>query len=81
MAKQYAAKRAKLKAMADDDTLPPEERFDARAQARQAAAQLVADARPQSLRDDGRVRAAIRKFKLSRLALRELASSGRCPAS
>ena len=30
MAKQYAAKRAKLKAMAVDDKLPPEERFDAR---------------------------------------------------
>jgi hypothetical protein len=30
MAKQYAGKRAKLKAMAVDDKLTPEERFDAR---------------------------------------------------
>ena len=30
MAKQYAPKRAKLKAMAVDDKLSPEERFEAR---------------------------------------------------
>ena len=52
MAKQYAGKRAKLKAMAVDDKLTPEDRFARPAQARRAAAQLLADARSQSVRDD-----------------------------
>ena len=80
MAKQYAGKRATLKAMAVDHTLPPEERFDARLKLAELPRNCVADARPPALRADRAVRAAMyRKFKLSRIALRELASPGRSP--
>ncbi len=64
MAKQYAVKRAALKAMAVDNKLSPEDRFSARLklaelprrrahQAGRVAAQFVADAHPQSLRAHG----------------------------
>ena len=51
MAKQYAAKRAKLKAMAVDDKLHAGGALRRAAQACRAAAQLLADAHSQSLRD------------------------------
>ena len=79
MAKQYAAKRDKLKAMAVDDRLTPEERFGARLK----LAKLPRNSSPTRIRNrceiTGRPRAVYRKFKLSRLALRELASSGALP--
>ena len=79
MAKQYAGKRTKLKAMAVDNTLSPEERFGARLK----LAELPRNSSPTRIRNrceiTGRPRAVYRKFKLSRLALRELASSGALP--
>ena len=79
MAKQFAAKRAKLKAMAVDDKLTPEDRFDARIK----LAELPRNSSPTRIRNrcsiTGRPRVVYRKFKLSRLALRELASSGALP--
>src|ERR1700716_3277277 len=79
MVKQYAGKRAKLKAMAVDDKLQPEERFAARLK----LAKLARNSSPTRVRNrceiTGRPRAVYRKFKLSRLALRELASSGALP--
>jgi len=76
MVKQYAAKRAKLKAMAKDQKLPPEERFAARMK----LAELPRNSSKVRLRNrcalSGRSRAFYRKFKLSRIALRELASTG-----
>ena len=79
MTKQYAAKRAKLKAMAVDDKLSPEERFGARLK----LAKLPRNSSATRIRNrceiTGRPRAVYRKFKLSRLALRQLASSGALP--
>ena len=79
MVKQYAAKRAKLKAMAKDQKLPPEERFAARMK----LAELPRNSSKVRLRNrcelSGRSRAFYRKFKLSRIALRELASTGQIP--
>jgi len=79
MAKQYAGKRAKLKAMAVDDKLQPEERFAARLK----LAELPRNSSPTRVRNrcemTGRPRAVYRKFKLSRIALRELASTGQIP--
>jgi small subunit ribosomal protein S14 len=79
MAKQYAAKRAVLKAMAVDDKLSPEERFGARLK----LAKLPRNSSPTRIRNrceiTGRPRAVYRKFKLSRLALRQLASLGALP--
>ena len=79
LVKQYAGKRARLKAMAVDDKLTPEDRFDARIK----LAELPRNSSPTRVRNrceiTGRPRAVYRKFKLSRLALRELASSGALP--
>lgn len=79
MSKQYAARRAKLKAIALDEALPLEDRFDARIK----LAQLPRNSAPSRIRNrcelTGRPRAFYRKLKLSRIALRELASSGQIP--
>ena len=79
LANQYAAKRAALKAAAKDQTLSPEERFNARIK----LAELPRNSAPvrQRLRCkiSGRPRGNYRKFQISRIALRELASSGQIP--
>ena len=79
MVKQFANKRAKLKAIAKDRSLSPEEQF----QARLKLAELPRNSSKVRLRNrcelSGRPRAFYRKFKLSRIALRELASTGQIP--
>lgn len=75
----YANKRARLKAVASDRSLPPEERF----QAYLKLAELPRNASPVRVRNrcqlTGRPRGFHRKLKLSRIALRELASTGQIP--
>lgn len=79
LAKKFAAKRTKLKAIANDLNLSPEDRFNARLK----LATLPRNSSPvrQRLRCllSGRPRGNYRKFKLSRIALRELASMGQVP--
>jgi small subunit ribosomal protein S14 len=79
LAKRMAAKRARLKAMAEDRSLPPEDRFAARLK----LAELPRNSSITRVRNrcelTGRPRGVYRKFKLSRLALRELASAGQIP--
>lgn len=79
MAKRYAARRAALKAKAKDSSLPAEERFAARLK----LAKLPRNSSPVRGRRrcdlTGRPRGVYRKFRLSRIALRDLASSGRVP--
>ena len=79
LANKYAARRAKLKAIALDETLPLEERFTARLK----LAQLPRNSSPSRFRNrcevTGRPRAFYRKLKMSRIALRELASRGQIP--
>jgi small subunit ribosomal protein S14 len=79
LAKKYAARRAKLRAQALDEALPLEERFDARLK----LAQIPRNASPTRIRNrcelTGRPRAFYRKLKLSRIALRDLASKGQIP--
>jgi small subunit ribosomal protein S14 len=79
MVKQYAAKRAKLKAIANNKELPMEERFAARLK----LAELPRNSAPSRVRLrcelTGRPRGNYRKFKLSRIALRDLASTGQIP--
>ena len=79
LANKFAAKRTALKVQAKDQTLSPEERFNARIK----LAKLPRNSAPvrQRLRCkiSGRPRGNYRKFKLSRIALRELASSGQIP--
>ena len=79
LAKQIAARRARLKALAVDRQAPPEERFEAQLK----LAKLPRNGSPTRVRNrcslTGRPRGYYRKFKLSRIALRELASSGQVP--
>ena len=79
LAKQFAAKRARLKAIADDDQLPMEERFTARLK----LAELPRNSSKVRIRNrcelSGWPRGVYRKFKLSRIALRDLASTGQIP--
>lgn len=79
LVKKFAARRAKLKAIAKDPGLTPEEKFSARLK----LAVLPRNSSPirVRLRCDltGRPRGNYRKFRLSRIALRELASKGQIP--
>jgi small subunit ribosomal protein S14 len=79
LALKYASKRARLKAIANDDSLPQEDRFSARMK----LAQLPRNSSPGRYRNrcevTGRPRAYYRKLRMSRIALRELASEGRIP--
>jgi small subunit ribosomal protein S14 len=79
MAKKFASKRARLKAIAVDESLPPEERFVARLK----LAELPRNSAPNRVRNrcevTGRPRAYYRKLRMSRVSLRELASLGQIP--
>ena len=79
LSKKFAARRAKLRAAALNEDLPLEERFDARLK----LAQLPRNSAPTRVRNrcelTGRPRAFYRKLKLSRIALRDLASKGQIP--
>lgn len=79
LAKSVAGKRARLRAIAIDRTAPPDERFSAQLK----LAQLPRNSSPTRVRNrcalTGRPRGYYRKFRLSRIALRELASSGQIP--
>jgi small subunit ribosomal protein S14 len=79
LVEKYAAKRAELKAIANDEERSPEERFKARldlaALPRNGAATRLRNRCSMS----GRPRGYYRKLKMSRIALRELASQGMIP--
>lgn len=79
MVERHAGKRARLKAIAQDRSLAPEERF----QAFLKLAEMPRNSAATRLRNrcelTGRPRAVYRKFKLSRIALRDLASIGQIP--
>jgi small subunit ribosomal protein S14 len=76
---QYAAKRESLKAIANDESRPLEERFDARLK----LAELPRNSAPNRIRNrcevTGRPRAYYRKLKMSRISLRELGNTGQIP--
>ena len=79
MVKKFAARRARLKAIASDQSVPAEERFAARLK----LAELPRNSAPTRVRNrcevSGRPRSYYRKFKVSRIALRDLASNGHIP--
>ena len=79
MAKQYDKKRRALKAVAQDREAQPEERFAAQLK----LAELPRNASKVRVRNrcalTGRSRGYYRKFALSRIALRDLASVGQIP--
>ena len=79
MAKRLAPKRARLKAIAEDRSRPPEEQFAARLK----LAEMPRNSSSTRIRNrcelTGRSRAYYRKFRLSRIMLRELANKGLIP--
>jgi len=76
---RYAGRRARLREIARDRSLPPEERF----QANLKLAELPRNGAKVRVRNrcelTGRPRGFYRKLRLSRIALRELASLGQIP--
>ena len=79
LAKKYSGRRARLKAIAMDKTKPMEERFAASLK----MAELPRNANPTRVRNrcelTGRSRGFYRKFRLSRVMLRELGNKGLIP--
>ncbi len=79
LAKKYSGRRDRLKAIAADQTMPAEERFAARLK----LAEIPRNASKTRIRNrcelSGRPRGFYRKLKLSRIALRLLASNGLVP--
>jgi small subunit ribosomal protein S14 len=79
LSKQYAPKRARLKAVARDKTKPMEDRFAAALK----LAELPRNSSATRIRNrcelSGRPRGFYRKHKLSRIALRDLGSKGMIP--
>ena len=77
--KQVQPKRDALKAIANDESLPLEERFEARLK----LAELPRSSSKTRIRNrclvTGRPRAYYRKLKMSRISLRDLGSSGLIP--
>ncbi|MGH6891740.1 MAG: 30S ribosomal protein S14 [Dongiaceae bacterium] len=79
MAREFAGRRARLKAMANDESLPLEQRFAARLKLAELPRNSSAVRQHSRCELTGRPRSFYRKFKLSRIALRELASAGQIP--
>src|SRR6185437_6437773 len=79
LSKQMAGKRARLKAIAGNRNAPEDERFAAQLK----LAEMPRNSSPTRVRNrcelSGRPRGVYRRFKLSRIALRELASAGQIP--
>jgi small subunit ribosomal protein S14 len=79
LAKKYAGQYAKLKAIANDESKDETERLIARLK----MAELPRNANPTRIRNrcdlTGRSRGFYRKFRLSRIMLRELGNKGLIP--
>jgi small subunit ribosomal protein S14 len=79
LSRRFAVKRGALKAQMRDKELSPEDRF----QAMMKLANLPRNSAPSRIRLrcllSGRPRGNYRKFKLSRIALRDMGSNGQIP--
>jgi small subunit ribosomal protein S14 len=76
---RFAAKRAALKAIADDQSKSMEERFEARLKLAELPRNSAKNRLKNRCEVSGRSRAVYRKLKMSRIALRELGSKGLIP--
>ncbi|WP_025899902.1 30S ribosomal protein S14 [Sneathiella glossodoripedis] len=79
LVEKYSAKRTALKAIINDENVPQDERFAARLK----LAELPRNSSRTRVRNrcelTGRPRGVYRKFKLSRIGLRDMASAGQIP--
>ena len=76
---KYAAKRAALKEIASNQDLPMEERFKARLKLAKLPRNSSSTRLHNRCQLTGRPKGYYRKLKVSRIALRELASYGQVP--
>jgi small subunit ribosomal protein S14 len=79
LVEKYAAKRAALKEIAANQDLPMEERFKARLKLAELPRNSSATRLHNRCQVTGRPKAYYRKIKMSRIALRQLASDGMIP--
>ena len=79
MVKQYAGKRARLKAIIQNKTTPMEERFAAQLKLTEMPRNSAKTRIRNRCEITGRPRAYYRKLKMSRLALREMSNQGLIP--
>ena len=76
---KYAAKRAELKEIAKNEDLPMEDRFKARLKLAKLPRNSSATRLHNRCEVSGRPKAYYRKLRMSRIALRDLASKGQVP--
>ena len=79
MVEQYAARRAELKAIVNDESKPMEDRFRASLKLAKLPRNSSATRLHNRCQLTGRPHAYYRKLKISRIALRELGSAGQIP--
>ena len=79
LVKQYAGKRAALKAIINDKEKPVEERFKATLELAKLPRNSSATRMHNRCQLTGRPHAYYRKLKISRIALRDLGSNGEIP--
>ncbi len=79
LVQQQAGRRGRLKAIAMDRSLPIEERFAAQLKMQQLPRNGAKERVRNRCELTGRPRGVYRKFKLSRIALRDLGSTGQIP--
>ncbi|BDW99060.1 30S ribosomal protein S14 [Maricaulis maris] len=79
LVKRYAAKREQLKAIARNKDLPVEERFAAQLKLAEMPRNSAVSRIRNRCEITGRPRAFYRKFRMSRIAMRDYASQGMIP--
>jgi small subunit ribosomal protein S14 len=79
MVDKYATKRAELKAIAKDESLSREDRFKASLKLAKLPRNSSATRLHNRCEVTGRPRSYYRKLRMSRIALRDLASKGQIP--
>ena len=79
LVKQFASKRAALLTTANDESLPMEERFEARLKLSELPRNSAATRIRNRCEMTGRPRAFYRKLGVSRIALRDLGNKGLIP--
>lgn len=79
LVKQYASRRRRLKAAANDESLTMQERFAARLKLAELPRNSAASRLRNRCEVTGRPRGFYGKVKMSRIALRELGSKGLIP--
>jgi small subunit ribosomal protein S14 len=79
LVKKYAAKRAALKLIINDESQPMEDRFRASLKLAKLPRNSSATRLHNRCQLTGRPHAYYRKLKISRIALRDLGSSGQIP--